>query len=93
MRYFNALKKEFHNVDDNAIDELKEDIENQKIKHFGFANFSKNGEFYTCNLLSEKFTKVKNYLVFQEEYMYDSFCGYLAYPLKNGKYWVVSFKD
>ncbi|QCD44086.1 hypothetical protein [Campylobacter mucosalis] len=93
MRYFNALKTKFDNVDDFAIDELKEDIESQKVRHFGFTNFCQNGKFYTCDLLDKKFKKDENYLIFQEEYMYDSFCGYLAYPLKNGKYWVVSFKD
>ncbi|MDL0088508.1 hypothetical protein [Campylobacter gastrosuis] len=94
MRYFNALKKEFDSVDDNTIDELREEIENQKIRHFDFATFSKSGEFYTCDLPSIKFTKQdENYLVSQEEYAYDSFRGYLAYPLKNGKYWIVSFEE
>ena len=93
----NAYKSE--NFDD-VVEDLKKMIDNDEVLHYDFADFNKiieNGkEYYTCSLLNDNILfedEGSGYLVWQRQRSEDDFYGYMAYRLKNGKYWLLLYGE
>ena len=93
----NAYKSE--NFDD-VVNDLRKMIDNDEVLHYDFADFNKiieNGkEYYTCSLLNDNILfedEGSGYLVWQRQKGEDDFYGYIAYRLKNDKYWLLLFGE
>lgn len=93
----NAYKSE--NFDD-VVNDLRKMIDNDEVLHYDFADFNKiieNGkEYYTCSLLNDNILfedEGSGYLVWQRQKAEDDFYGYIAYRLKNDKYWLLLFGE